>query len=99
MENILLQQKMQYFGCVPMVSEDKYINKLRKIAIDKHETFLALMKIQKLENDTETIREQCNIELQNLMEQHRILQGDKEEYNKMLKWLQEKKTLQLNVRF
>ncbi|CAH0553139.1 unnamed protein product [Brassicogethes aeneus] len=97
LKNILRLQKTQYYGCIPLISEEKIIQKIRNLSKDKHEAFLNLINAQKLNNEADILREQCGYELQNLNEQQAILKGNKEESNKMLQWLQEKKTFQLNV--
>ncbi|KAJ8968110.1 hypothetical protein NQ314_002465 [Rhamnusium bicolor] len=97
LQNLLTKQKQQYLGCAPLYCEEIYLDNLRTINKEKHETFLNLYKARMLENETEILREQLEIELQNLVTQKQIIaEGDKEEFKKVLNWMNEKKTLQLN---
>lgn len=95
----MLKQKLQYYGCVPLCSEEKFINKLKELCKEKHESFLHLNKAKRLEKESEILKEQCDIEVNNLMKQKQILAGDKEEFKNLLNWVQEKKVLQLNVNY
>lgn len=93
------KQKTQYLGCIPLCSEEKFIKKLRALNSEKHEAFLQLNKANVLEKECSILREQCDVEINNLMKQKQILAGDKEEFRNLLNWTQEKKILQLNVMF
>lgn len=98
LQELLFKQKQQYLGSIPLCSEEIYLENLRNINKEKHETFLHSHRAKMLEADNELLKEQLEIELQNLaMQKQIIIEGDKEEFKKALNWMQEKKSLQINV--
>ncbi|KAJ8934432.1 hypothetical protein NQ318_017133 [Aromia moschata] len=97
LQNLLSKQKQQYLGCVPLHCEEMYLENLRIANKEKHEIFLTLHKIKTLENDAEILKEQLELELQNVAKQLKIIvEGDKEEFKNVINWMQEKKALQIN---
>lgn len=92
------KQKLQYLGCIPLWSEETYLNNLRMINKEKHETFLKLHDAKLTENEAALIKEQLQVEMESLKQQKEILnQGTKDEAKHVMNWMQEKKTLQINV--
>ncbi|XP_018571875.1 centrosomal protein of 290 kDa [Anoplophora glabripennis] len=97
LQELLCKQKQQYLGSIPLCSEEIYLENLRSINKEKHETFLHLHRTKMLEAENEILKEQLEIELQDVtMQKQMIIEGDKEEFKKALNWMQEKKTLQIN---
>ncbi|VEN56292.1 unnamed protein product [Callosobruchus maculatus] len=97
LQNLLKMQKIQYLGCVPLRSEEAYINNLKSINKEKHETFLALHKARSLENEAVVLKEKLDLELEYLKKEREILSGaHKKDYQEAMVWMQEKKNLQIN---
>lgn len=92
MQNIIKQQRLNYYGSVPLICETHFIDNLHKAFCDKHEAFLTLRNAQEYENDTTVLKNQ-------LLKHISILDELKSEpnANKILQWYQEKKNLQLQV--
>lgn len=98
LKNLLNKQKSQYLGCVPLWCEESYLNILGLINKEKHEAFLRLHEAKLIENEAAVLKEQLQMEINAVKQQKQILNaGAQDELQNILKWLQEKKTLQINV--
>lgn len=92
------KQKIQYLGCIPLWSEETFLNKLRTINKEKHETFLKLHEAKLIENEAALLKEQLQIERDFVKQQKDTLnQEAKNDVKNVMNWIQEKKTLQINV--
>ncbi|XP_050500647.1 centrosomal protein of 290 kDa [Diabrotica virgifera virgifera] len=97
LQSLLNNQKLQFFGYVPIASEETYINNLITVNQQKHETFLALQRAKQVENETAVLKEKLEIELDYLSQQKEMgTDSCKQAYNKMANWMQEKKNFQIN---
>ncbi|CAG9830349.1 unnamed protein product, partial [Diabrotica balteata] len=97
LQNLLNNQKLQFFGYVPIASEETYINNLITVNKQKHETFLALQRVKHVENEAALLKEKLDIELDYLAQQKEMgTDNCKQAYNKMANWMQEKKNFQIN---
>uniref|UniRef100_A0A6P7GEN5 Centrosomal protein of 290 kDa n=1 Tax=Diabrotica virgifera virgifera TaxID=50390 RepID=A0A6P7GEN5_DIAVI len=98
LQSLLNNQKLQFFGYVPIASEETYINNLITVNQQKHETFLALQRAKQVENETAVLKEKLEIELDYLSQQKEMgTDSCKQAYNKMANWMQEKKNFQINL--
>ncbi|XP_044259542.1 centrosomal protein of 290 kDa-like isoform X2 [Tribolium madens] len=66
LRELLIKSKLQYLGCVPLPSEEKFINNIKQAISDKHEAFLNLYNAQITANESSILKEQCEKELKNL---------------------------------
>lgn len=65
---------------------------------EKHETFLKLHEAKLIENEAVLLKEQLQMEMDFVKQQKDTLnQEAKNEVKNVLNWIQEKKTLQINV--
>lgn len=98
LKNLLNKQKIQYLGCIPLWSEETYLNKLKMINEEKHNAFLKLHEAKLIENEAALLKEQLQIEM-NLMKQQKELlsKGEKDDAKAVMNWMQEKKNLKINV--
>ncbi|XP_072379937.1 centrosomal protein of 290 kDa isoform X2 [Diabrotica undecimpunctata] len=97
LQNLLNNQKLQFFGYVPIASEETYINNLITVNKQKHDTFLALQRAKQVENEAAVLKEKLDIDLDYLAQQKEMgTDNCKQAYNKMANWMQEKKNFQIN---
>lgn len=97
-KSVLNNQKIQYLGCIPLWSEETYLNNLRKINQEKHETFLKLHEAKVIENEANVIKEKLELEMVAVNKQKQILSKEsKDDFKNVMNWIQEKKSLQINV--
>lgn len=93
MQCVIKQQRLNYYGSIPLICETNFINNLYKVFNDKHEAFLSLRNVQELENEAATLKDQ-------LLKHINVVNDIKNESNiniKITQWYQEKKNLQLQV--
>lgn len=93
MQHIIKQQRLNYYGSVPLISETHFVDNLNKAFADKHEAFLSLRRAQESENESALLKNQLHKHISILDE----LKSDTNANNKILQWYQEKKNLQLQV--
>ncbi|XP_056644391.1 centrosomal protein of 290 kDa [Diorhabda sublineata] len=97
LKTLLGNQRLQFYGYVPLTSEELYMSKIININNQEHESFLALQKAKEAEKEVDLLKQTLNVELNYLKQQKEIGNDSyKEEYKKMANWMQEKKTLQVN---
>lgn len=93
LQHIIKQQRLNYYGSVPLISENHFVANLNKTFADKHEAFLSLRRAQENENESSTLKDQLVKHIGILDE----LKNESNANNKILQWYQEKKSLQLQV--
>ncbi|GJQ81526.1 hypothetical protein Trydic_g4888 [Trypoxylus dichotomus] len=91
LHRIIRQQRQQYFGFVPMTSEEKFVDNLIKVYKDKRDSFLSLQKADECRHESEIIKEQLREQLRLSEELKDITRND----DKITKWYNEKYQLQL----
>ncbi|KAG5876194.1 hypothetical protein JTB14_001937 [Gonioctena quinquepunctata] len=92
--NLFDTLKLQYLGCVPLCSEEIYVNNVVKINKEKHESFISLHKARLLEHEANLLRDQLKMDLEYVDGKQNG--GCKEQYHKVVNWNQEKKVFQIN---
>ncbi|XP_045460169.1 centrosomal protein of 290 kDa [Harmonia axyridis] len=95
--DLLENQKLQYYGCIPLTSEQRFIENIRLTLENNHASFLSLYKAQNVENDSLALKEQAEVELRHYMDAKEIMGQNEEEVQKLLNWLQEKKHVELEL--
>ncbi|KAL3280010.1 hypothetical protein HHI36_017518 [Cryptolaemus montrouzieri] len=96
-QDILENQKLQYHGCIPLISEQRFIENIKLTLENNHASFLSFYKAQNFENESIILKEQTEVELKHYVDAQKIHGGDKEEIQRMLNWLQEKKHIELDL--
>lgn len=92
METIKIEQQ-QYFGCMPITAEEKFLEKLKQVTLDKKAAFKSLSNAKKTENDCCILKEQLQKEFQLLEEYKNTNYKD----NNTQQLQEETKTLKLEV--
>lgn len=89
---------MLYLGSIPLSVEEKYVQKLRQLTVDKKETFKALFNAQKYETECEILKEDLKKETFLLKEMQNLVSKDNSEKIKAFINMQEdKRAVQLQV--
>lgn len=91
-----MKSKLQYLGCVPLPSEEKFVNNIQQAVSDKHDAFLNLYNAQIIANESSILKEQCEKELKNLAQALNANNRDSET-GQILTDYQDRKTLEFNV--
>jgi hypothetical protein len=97
LRELLMKSKLQYLGCIPLPSEEKFINNIKRAISDKHEAFLNLYNAQIIANESSVLKEQYEKELVNFEEILKLNIADVESAQEILTGYQERKHLQFNV--
>ncbi|XP_015840436.1 centrosomal protein of 290 kDa isoform X2 [Tribolium castaneum] len=96
LRELLMKSKLQYFGCVPLPSEEKFINNIKQAISDKHEAFLNLYNAQITANESSILKEQCEKELKNLEQVLKSNFTNLETVRELLSGHQDKKSSEFN---
>lgn len=72
-------QKQQYFGCVPLSIQEKFIEKLKQAALDQKAAFKSTSNAKKIENDCLILKEQLQKESHFLEELKNTFNKDRNE--------------------
>jgi centrosomal protein CEP290 len=91
-----MKSKLQYLGCIPLPSEEKFINNIKRAISDKHEAFLNLYNAQIIANESSVLKEQYEKELVNFEEILKLNIADVESVQEIMTGHQERKHLQFN---
>lgn len=97
LREIVLKQRMQYFGCVPMGVQEKYIEKLKQAVIDKKEAFISMQGAQEYQNEALMIKTQLEQQTAFMKELQNLVKSGDENIKAVLESHEEKCKIQLQV--
>ncbi|KAK9884908.1 hypothetical protein WA026_009146 [Henosepilachna vigintioctopunctata] len=97
LQDILENQKVQYHGCVALVSEQRFIENMKMTLDNNHSSFIRLFEAQKLENEGAIIKELAEVEHKHFLDAQKIQKENSEGIRELLDWLKEKKHIELDL--
>lgn len=96
LQETITKQRQQYFGCIPLSMQEKFVDKLIQAVLDKKLAFKSLCNAQKFENECLLSKEQLQKEFHYLEElKHSFKENENIKHFQF--WQGEKKRLQLEV--
>ncbi|XP_060525387.1 centrosomal protein of 290 kDa-like isoform X2 [Cylas formicarius] len=64
LQDLLLKKKAQYFGSTPLCVDEAFLETLRTVNAQKHETFLRLLKVKELESENAILKHKFETRLE-----------------------------------
>lgn len=95
LQETITKQRQQYFGCIPLSVQEKFVDKLIQAVIDKKMAFKSLCNAQKYENECLLLKDKLQKEFHFLEELKAFKENENTKH--FLLWQEEKKILQLEV--